>query len=132
MRRLFMSRPVLAPTAEHPITVEPTAGRVVARVGGKIVADSQHALTLRESTYPAVQYIPMSDVDQGVLRKTDTSTYCPYKGDASYYSVETPGGELVADAIWTYESPYPAVAEIGGHVAFYADRAEVSVEEPGA
>ena len=127
-----MSRPVLTPTAEHPITVEPTAGRVVARVGGKIVADSQHALTLQEAAYPAVQYIPMSDVDQGVLRKTDTSTYCPYKGDASYYSVETSGGELVADAIWTYESPYPAVAEIAGHVAFYADRAEVSVEGTGA
>jgi uncharacterized protein (DUF427 family) len=127
-----MSRPVLTPTAEHPITVEPTEGRVVARVGGKIVADSQHSLTLRESTYPPVQYIPMADVDQGALRKTATSTYCPYKGDASYYSVESAGGDLVADAIWTYESPYPAVAEIEGHVAFYADRAEVSVESPGA
>jgi uncharacterized protein (DUF427 family) len=132
MRRLFMSRPVLTPTAEHPITVEPTTGRVVARVGGKVVADSQHALTLRESTYPPVQYIPMSDVDQGVLHKTDTSTYCPYKGDASYYSVEPAGGELVADAIWTYDSPYPAVAEIVGHVAFYPDRAEVSVDAPSA
>ncbi len=127
-----MSRPVLAPTAEHPITVEPTAGRVVARVGGKVVADSQHALTLRESSYPAVQYIPMSDVDQGVLSKTDTSTYCPYKGDASYYSVEPAGGEPVRDAIWTYESPFPAVAKIAGHVAFYPDRAEVSVEGAGA
>jgi uncharacterized protein (DUF427 family) len=123
-----MSRPVLTPTAEHPITVEPTSGRVVARVGGKVVADSQHALTLRESTYPPVQYIPMSDVDQNVLHKTDTSTYCPYKGDASYYSVESGAGDLVADAIWTYDSPYPAVAEIEGHVAFYPDRAEVSVE----
>jgi uncharacterized protein (DUF427 family) len=132
MRRLFMSRPVLTPTAEHPITVEPTAGRVVVRVGGKIVADSQHALTLRESAYPAVQYIPMSDVDQGVLRKTDTSTYCPFKGDASYYSVESAGGDAVPDVIWTYESPYPAVAEIAGHVAFYPDRAEVSVEGAGA
>jgi uncharacterized protein (DUF427 family) len=127
-----MSRPVLTPTAEHPITVEPTSGRVVARVGGKVVADSQHALTLRESTYPPVQYIPMSDVDQGVLHKTDTSTYCPYKGDASYYSVESGGGDLVVDAIWTYESAFPAVAEIEGHVAFYPDRAEVSVESPGA
>jgi uncharacterized protein (DUF427 family) len=127
-----MSRPVLTPTAEHPITVEPTAGRVVAKVGGKVVADSKHALTLRESAYPPVQYIPISDVDQGVLHKTDTSTYCPYKGDASYYSVEPAGGALVADAIWTYESPYPAVAEIAGHVAFYPDRAEVSVEAPGA
>ncbi len=87
-----MSRPVLQPTAEHPITIEPTQGRVVVRVGDQVVADSRHALTLQESTYPAVQYIPMADVDQSVLRRTDTSTYCPFKGDASYYSVQTPGG----------------------------------------
>ena len=82
-----MSRPVLQPSARHPITIEPTKGRVVVRVGDQVVADSRHALTLQESTYPAVQYIPMADVDQGVLRRTDTSTYCPFKGDASYYSV---------------------------------------------
>ena len=87
-----MPRPVLQPTAEHPITIEPTQGRVVVRVGDQVVADSRQALTLQESTYPAVQYIPMADVDQSVLRRTDTSTYCPFKGDASYYSVQTPGG----------------------------------------
>jgi uncharacterized protein (DUF427 family) len=122
-----MSRPVLLPTDEHPITIEPTAGHVVVRVGEKVVADSRSALTLQESTYPAVQYIPMADVDQSVLRRTDTSTYCPFKGDASYYSVATPTG-VVDDVIWTYESPHPAVAEIAGHVAFYPDRAELTVE----
>ena len=122
-----MSRPVLEPSAKHPITVEPTQGRVVVRIGDTVVADSRNALTLQESTYPAVQYIPMTDVDQGLLRRTDTSTYCPFKGDASYYSVETPGGP-VDDVIWTYEKPYAAVAEIADHVAFYADRAQVTVD----
>jgi uncharacterized protein (DUF427 family) len=123
-----MSRAVLLPSAEHPITIEPTGGRVVVRVGEKVVADSKNALTLQESTYPAVQYIPMADVNQAVLRPTETSTYCPFKGDASYYSVETPDGQTVDDVIWTYEQPHPAVAEIAGHVAFYADRADITVE----
>jgi uncharacterized protein (DUF427 family) len=123
-----MSRSVLLPSDEHPITVEPTGGRVVVRVGGKVVADSRNALTLQESTYPAVQYIPMADVDQTVLRPTETSTYCPFKGDASYYSVETPDGQTVDDVIWTYEKPHPAMAEIAGHVAFYADRADITIE----
>ena len=102
------------------------------RVGDQVVADSRHALTLQESTYPAVQYIPMADVDQGVLRRTDTATYCPFKGDASYYSVQTRGGQMVEDVIWTYEKPYAAVAEIADHVAFYPDRAEVTVEPASA
>jgi uncharacterized protein (DUF427 family) len=123
-----MSRPVLEPTTEHPITVEPTRGRVTARVGGTIVADTSSALTLREAAYPAVQYIPLADVDQSLLSRSATSTYCPFKGDASYYSVRIPGGEVLEDVIWTYEHPYPAVAGIAGHVAFYADRAEVTVD----
>jgi uncharacterized protein (DUF427 family) len=123
-----MSRAVLLPSDEHPITVEPTGSRVVVRVGGKVVADSRNALTLQESTYPAVQYIPMADVDQSVLRPTETSTYCPFKGDASYYSVETPDGQTVDDVIWTYEKPHPAMAEIANHVAFYADRADITIE----
>jgi uncharacterized protein (DUF427 family) len=126
-----MSRPVLQPTAAHPITIEPTQGRVVVRIGDTVVADSRGALTLQESTYPAVQYIPMADVDQSVLRPTDTSTYCPFKGDASYYSVETPDG-TVDDVIWTYQKPYAAVSEIADHVAFYANRAEVTVDPAGA
>jgi uncharacterized protein (DUF427 family) len=127
-----MSRTVLEPTAEHPITVEPTKGHVTVRIGGKIVADSRGALTLAESTYPAVQYIPLADVDQSLLSRTSTVTYCPYKGEANYYTVRTPGGEVLDDVIWTYDSPYPAVGEIAGHVAFYTDRAEVTVDEAGA
>jgi uncharacterized protein (DUF427 family) len=120
------SRPVLEPTAEHPITINPTGKRVVVRVNGEIVADTNDALQLQESTYPAVQYIPFKDVVQDVLIRTDTSTYCPFKGDASYYSVTT-GDGMVDDAIWFYEQPYPAVAAIAGHAAFYPDKAEITV-----
>ncbi|MGC2655487.1 MAG: DUF427 domain-containing protein [Mycobacterium sp.] len=121
------NRPVLEPSAKHPITIEPTNGRVRVRVNGQMVADTDAALQLKESSYAAVQYIPFSDVAQDVLTRTDTSTYCPFKGDASYYSV-TAAGDTVDDVIWTYEHPYPAVAAIAGHVAFYPDKAEVSVD----
>jgi len=113
------------PGPDHPITIEPNPARVTVRVGDQVVAETSAALNLRESTYPAVPYIPLADVDQAVLRATDTSTYCPYKGDASYYSLDLPGGEL-SDVVWTYPSPYPAVAEIAGHVAFYATKVEIT------
>jgi uncharacterized protein (DUF427 family) len=116
-----------APNAEHPITIEPTGGRVVVRSGDTVIADTNAALTLREAGYSPVQYVPLSDVDPGRLRRTDSATYCPYKGEASYYSVVTGDGEIV-DAVWTYEQPYPAVAQIGGHVAFYPDRVQIEVE----
>ena len=122
------SRPVQEPTVEHPITIDPTGARVVVRVNGEVVADTRDALQLQESTYPAVQYIPLKDVVEDRLARTDTSTYCPYKGDASYFSVTTAAGTTVDDVIWTYDEPYPAVAAIAGHVAFYPDKADVSVE----
>jgi uncharacterized protein (DUF427 family) len=121
------SRPVLQPSARHPITIEPTGSRVTVRVNGEVVAETNSALTLQESTYPAVQYIPLSDVNSDLLRPTDTATYCPFKGDASYFSVVTSAGEVVEDAIWTYKEPYEAVGAIAGHVAFYPDKAEIVV-----
>ena len=122
------SRPVLEPTTEHPITINPTGRRVVVRVNGEVVADTSDALELHESTYPAVQYVPFNDVVHDRLTRTDTSTYCPYKGEAAYYSVTTSAGDTVEDAIWFYEQPYPAVAAIAGHLAFYPDKAEITVE----
>jgi uncharacterized protein (DUF427 family) len=121
------SRPVLQPSARHPITIEPTGSHVTVRVNGEVVAETDSALTLQESTYPAVQYIPLSDVNRDLLRPTDTATYCPFKGDASYYSVVTSAGEVVDDAIWTYKEPYEAVGAIAEHVAFYPDKAEIVV-----
>lgn len=120
-------RPVLRPTASHPITVEPTGRHVTVRVNGEVVAESDRALTLQESTYPAVQYIPRQDVDAERLQPSDTTTYCPFKGDATYYHVVTEAGATVEDAIWTYGNPYPAVGQIAGHVAFYPDKADITV-----
>lgn len=92
-------------------------------IGGKEIANSTSALTLREATYPAVQYIPRDDVDMTALARTDHGSYCPYKGNASYFSIPG-GGERSVNAVWSYESPYDAVAEIRGHLAFYPDRVE--------
>jgi uncharacterized protein (DUF427 family) len=124
-----MTRTVKIPDATHPITIRPTGARVQVSVGGQQVADTQNALSLAESTYPVVQYIPIEDVDPAVLRPSSTTTYCPFKGDAGYYSVQTPDGATHDDLIWTYEHPYDAVAEIAGHVAFYPNRAEVTVTD---
>lgn len=120
-------RPVLQPSDTHPITVAPTGKHVTVRVNGEVVAETDNALTLQESTYPAVQYIPRGDVVQSVLRDSDTETYCPFKGVATYHHVVTGSGDTVEDAIWTYREPYPAVAAIAGHVAFYPDKAVVAL-----
>ena len=119
-------RTVLLPTAEHPITITPTGKHVTVRVNGELVAETDAALTLQESTYPAVQYVPLADVVESAMSRSDSTTYCPYKGEANYYHVTT-GDSTVDDAIWTYEQPYPAVGEIVGHVAFYANKADVTV-----
>ena len=116
-------KPVLYPGPDHPITVTPTEGRVVVKVAGQVVADTRAALTLQESTYPAVQYIPLADVDTSLLEPTATQSYCPYKGDASYYSIPA-GGDKAVDAIWEYKEPREAVAEIKEHVAFYPNRVD--------
>ena len=119
-------RPVLQPTEAHPITVTPTGKHVVVRVNGEVVAETDAALTLQESTYPAVQYVPLADVVPSALTRSDTTPYCPYKGEANYYHVSA-AGQTVDDAIWTYQQPYDAVDAIAGHVAFYGTKADVSV-----
>jgi uncharacterized protein (DUF427 family) len=123
-------RLVLTPTADYPITVAPTGRHVTVRLGGEVVADTDDALTLDESRHPVVQYIPLNDVVKDMLTPTETTSYCPFKGDASYYSVTTASGSTVQDVVWTYEQPFPAVAAIAGHVAFYPDKADISVEAP--
>jgi uncharacterized protein (DUF427 family) len=119
------AKPVLVPDASHPITITPTDARVVVTLGERTVADSTRALTLQESTYPAVQYVPIEDVDPAVLARTDHATYCPYKGDAGYFSIRL-GDQVLDNAVWTYEQPYDAVAEIKEYVAFYPDRVTVA------
>jgi len=116
----------LIPGPDHPITIEPTGECVVVRIGEQVVAETSEALTLREASYAPVQYIPIEDVDETLLRPTDGATYCPFKGDASYFALRGPDGEI-EDAIWTYEQPYEAVGEIEGHVAFYPQHVEISI-----
>src|SRR5437870_5831450 len=111
------------PGSDHPISIQPNSDRAVVSVAGRVIADTGNALTLREADYSPVQYIPREDVDLSQLERTDHANYCPYKGDCTYYSVPA-GGKKSVNAVWTYEDPYPAVAQIKGHVAFYPDRVD--------
>ena len=117
------SQPIRIPGPDHPITIEPHPGRVVVKQGDRIIADSRHALTLREADYPPVYYIPRTDADMAHLESSPHQTYCPYKGNASYLSVEG-----LPNSIWSYEQPYEAVAQIAGYLAFYPDRFTISVD----
>ena len=118
------SRPVRIPGPDHPITVEPFRGRVTVRFGDGVVADTRNALVLREASYPPVFYIPREDADMAALRRTEHHTWCPYKGEASYFSL--PGDEERSiDAVWSYEAPHDAVAPIRDHLAFYPDRVRI-------
>lgn len=116
-----------APGPDHPITIEPNPRRVRVVLGGVIVAETTRALTLREARYPPVQYIPRQDLAPDLFERSGKRTHCPYKGEASYLSV-TAGGLERRDAAWSYETPYPAVAAIAGHVAFYPDKVD-AIEE---
>lgn len=111
------------PGPDHPITITPTPGRVRVTLNGEVVAETTRALTLKEASYPAVQYIPREDARMALLERTARSTHCPYKGDASHYSIAA-SGKRAEDAVWSYEAPYPAMAQIAGHLAFYPDRVD--------
>lgn len=124
------SKPVKVPGPDHPITVERNPARILVTVAGRVVADTREALTLREASYPPVQYIPRKDVDMALLERTGHATYCPYKGECSYYSIPAGGGRS-ANAVWSYEEPHPAVAGIAGHLAFYPDRVDAVEERRG-
>src|ERR1700681_2787196 len=96
------TKPMKTPGPDHPITIERNPSRVVVPLAGKVIAYTAHALTLREAHYPPVHYIPRRDVDMAALERTQHSTYCPFKGNASYYSIPA-AGERSVNAIWTYE-----------------------------
>ena len=114
------------PGPDHPITITPNSKRIRVRAGDVVIADSTHALTLKEASYPAVQYIPREDANMALLSRTERTTHCPYKGDASYFSINA-NGKTLENSIWTYETPFPAMTEITGHLAFYPDK--VTIEE---
>lgn len=116
------------PGPDHPITITPNPRRVRVTAGDIVIAETSKALTLKEAKYPAVQYVPREDANMALLERTDRVTHCPYKGDANYYSVKA-DGKTLDNAIWTYETPFPAMTEISGHLAFYPDK--VKIEEVG-
>jgi uncharacterized protein (DUF427 family) len=118
------AKAVKIPGPDHPITVTPNPGRITVSVNGKIIATTTRALTLKEASYPAVQYIPRGDANMAMLERTNHSTYCPYKGDASYYSIPS-RGDVGVNAVWTYEHPHDAMAQIKDYLAFYPDRVEI-------
>ena len=116
-------RAIKIPGPDHPISIEANPSRVTVRAGGRVIADTREALILREASYPPVQYIPRRDVDMSALTRSSHTTYCPYKGDAAYYSIPV-GGTRSIDAVWTYETPFAATAQIKEYVAFYPDRVD--------
>lgn len=116
------------PGPDHPINITANPKRVRVSAGGVMIADTTRALTLKEANYPAVQYVPRGDANMALLARTGRVTHCPYKGDANYFSVSA-GGKTLENAIWSYETPFPAMAEISGHLAFYPDK--VTIEEVG-
>ena len=111
------------PGPDHPITITANPRRVRVSAGGVVIAESSDALSLKEASYPAVNYLPRKDANMALLKRSERTTHCPYKGDASYYSIQA-GGERSRDAVWTYEAPFEAMAQIKGYVAFYPDRVD--------
>jgi uncharacterized protein (DUF427 family) len=121
------AKAVKVPGPEHPITVTKNPKRVVVTAGGKTIADTKDALSLQEASYPAVQYIPRKDADMTLLERTDHSSHCPYKGGASYYSIPSAGAKAI-NAVWSYENPHAAMAQIKDYLAFYPDRVDSIAE----
>lgn len=120
-----VKKPHLTPGPHHPISVTPNPHRVTVAAGDRTIADTKAALTLQEASYRPVLYIPREDVDMSLLEPTSHHTFCPYKGEASYFTVTTESGAL-ENAVWCYEEPSKAVAEIAGYLAFYPDRVTIS------
>jgi uncharacterized protein (DUF427 family) len=111
------------PGPDHPISIVENPSRLVVKVGGKVIADTHAALTLKEASYEPVQYIPRKDVNMSALTRSEHTTYCPYKGEASYYSIPA-GGDRSLNAVWSYETPFEAMSQIQDYVAFYSNRVD--------
>jgi uncharacterized protein (DUF427 family) len=117
------SKEIRIPGSDHPITISPAEGKIRITVAGKMIAESTRALRLEEKGYPPVYYLPRNDADMSLLVRTTHYTYCPYKGDCTYYSIPI-GGTKSEYAVWTYENPYESVASIKRHLAFYPTRVD--------
>jgi uncharacterized protein (DUF427 family) len=114
------------PGPDHPITITANPRRIRVSAGGVVIAETTAALMLKEASYPAVNYLPRKDANMALLARSERVTHCPYKGDANYFSINA-DGKTIENAIWTYETPFPAMTEITGYLAFYPDK--VRIEE---
>ena len=117
------------PGPDHPITMTRNPNRIRVTLGGQVIAETTRALTMKEASYPPVHYIPRADVKMDLLERTQHSSHCPYKGEAAYYSIGA-GDRKAANAVWTYEKPFPAVSQIESLLAFYSDRVDAIEEMP--
>ncbi|GGP26495.1 DUF427 domain-containing protein [Silvimonas amylolytica] len=117
-------RTIKIPGPDHPIAITHDGKHLVIKAWGETIADTHNALTLREASYPPVFYVPREDVNMALLARSSHQTYCPYKGECSYYNIAA-DAERGLNAVWTYETPYDAVAQIKEHLAFYPDRVEM-------
>lgn len=126
------TRTRLTPGPGHPISLERSSSRVVIQSGSVVIAETSRALEMREASYPAVLYVPIDDVDQRLIRHSEHHTWCPYKGEASYYDIVDGQRTDLTDAVWYYDDPFPAVADIKDHVAFYADRVAIITTPDGS
>ena len=111
------------PGPDHPITIVRSGKHVRISFGGKTIADTTSAFELKEASYPAVFYIPRADADMALLARSAHASHCPYKGDASYFTIAVQG-RTAENAVWCYEQPFAAVAAIKDHLAFYPNRVD--------
>lgn len=109
---------------EHRVDLYPDQHRVKVIFGGKVIADSNSALRVEETGHGPVYYIPAKDMTLSLMKKTDHATYCPFKGTASYWTIDA-GGKSSENAIWGYETPYDETAKLAGHYAFYESRVDL-------
>ena len=110
---------------DYRVDLDPSAERVRVRFAGEVIADSEKTVWVRETRHDPVVYFPREDVSFEHLERTDHKTFCPFKGDASYWTIRV-GDRLEENAVWSYEDPFDEVAGLKGCVSFYADRVEWS------
>jgi len=118
---------VKIPGPDHPITIAANDKRVTVTAAGKTIVETHAALSLKEASYPAVQYVPRGDADMMLLHPSDHKTYCPYQGECSYFHIPSLG-DAGQNAVWSYEAPYDAVAAIKDHLAFYPNKVTIELK----
>lgn len=114
----------LEPGPDHPITIEPKDTPVSVNLAGETVLASETHLELREASYPAAAYLRRDQVGMSCLERSEHTTWCPYKGEANYFHLRAKDGGLIENAVWTYETPFSAVAEIKNALAVYASKVD--------